>query len=84
MAIVYNVLMYEFSFGAFFLGLIILAVGGAITVFYQKLADNLGGGVSSHERFRLAGLITCGVGFIIMTGLHTIPLNWLMHSLFGV
>ncbi len=76
--------MYEFSFNALFLGLVILATGGVITVFYQKLADNLGGGVSSYERFRLAGLVVCGAGFVIMTGLHTIPLNWLLHSLFGI
>ena len=76
-------MLYEFSFSALFVGLIILAVGTAMTVYHQKLADNFGSGLASYDRFRLAGLITCGVGLAIMLSLHTIPLNWLVNSLFG-
>ena len=75
--------MYEFSLGAFFFGLLILAAGAIMTVFHQKLADNLASGVSSYDRFKLWGLIICGVGIVIMTGLHTIILNWLLGSLFN-
>ena len=59
-----------------------MTAGGLVVIFHQKLADNLGGGVSSYERFKFWGLITCGVGFAIMLSLHTIPLNWLLNSLF--
>ena len=76
--------MYEFSFGAFLFGMVVLVCGGIFTVFYRKIADNIGSGVSSYERFRLWGLIACGAGFAIMIGLHTIPLNWLMKTLFGI
>ena len=76
-------MLYEFSFGSFFVGLIILAAGAAATVYYQKLADNFGSGIASYDRFYLGGLITCGVGIAIMLSLHTIPLNWLVRSVFG-
>ncbi len=75
--------MYEFSIGALFLGLLILAIGGLMVLFHQKLANNLGSGMASYERFKFWGLITCGVGIIIMTSLHTIPLNYLINTLFG-
>ena len=75
--------MYEFSMSAFFLGLVVLAVGGVMTVFYKQIADNLGGGLSSYERYKLAGLICCGVGIILMTGLQSIPLNWLVDTIFN-
>ena len=63
--------------------LLILAVGGAMVAFHQKIADNLAGGVSSYDPVKLWGLIVCGIGIIIMMSLHTIPLNWLVQSLFG-
>jgi hypothetical protein len=75
--------MYSFSIGALIFGLLILAVGGAMVAFHQKIADNLAGGVSSYDRVKLWGLIVCGIGIIIMMSLHTIPLNWLVQSLFG-
>ena len=76
-------MLYQFSFSALFFGILIMTAGGLVVIFHQKLADNLGGGVSSYERFKFCGLITCGVGFAIMLSLHTIPLNWLLNSLFG-
>ncbi|MDO5343560.1 MAG: hypothetical protein Q4F02_01460 [Candidatus Saccharibacteria bacterium] len=76
-------MLYEFSIGALFLGMLILAVGALIVGYHQKLADNLGSGVSSYDRFRFWGLVTCGVGVAIMLSLHSIPLNWLSRSLFG-
>ena len=75
--------MYEFSFGAFILGIIIIIASGVLVLFHQKFADNLGSGVSSYERFKLAGLIGCGIGFMIMTSLHSIPLNMLVDMVFN-
>lgn len=76
-------MLYEFSFGSLFVGLIILAVGAAMTVYHQKLADNFGSGLASYDRFKFWSLIVCVAGPAIMLSLHTIPLNWLARSLFG-
>ncbi len=76
--------MYEFSIGSFFFGIVLLIVGALVVVFHQKLADNLGSGVSSYDRFKPWGLIICGIAVILMTSLHSILLNWLASSLFGL
>jgi hypothetical protein len=73
---------YEFNVGAFFVGLIILAVGIAFVKWYQVIADNLGSGVSSYDRYRLWALITCGLGFVVMVNLHTMILTWFFSMLF--
>ena len=73
---------YEFSTGAFFTGLLILAVGVAFTRWYQPIADNMGSGVASYDRFRLWALITCIVGFIVMVNLHTMLFQWFFGLLF--
>jgi hypothetical protein len=73
---------YEFSVGAFFVGLIILAVGVAFAKWYQVIADNLGSGVSSYDRFRLWAFITCGLGLVVMVNLHTMILTWFFSMLF--
>ena len=75
--------LYQFSIGSFFGGLIILVAGTLIVVFHRQIADNFAGGLSSYDKTKLWGLVTCGVGLMIMLSLHTIPLNWLFRSLFG-
>ncbi len=75
--------MYEFSFGSFFIGLIILAVGAIGVVYHQKIADSFGSGVSSYDRFKLWALVVCGVGIAVMLSLHTIVLNWFINALFN-
>ncbi len=74
--------MYEFSFNAFFFGLLVLIAGGLVVIFHQKLADNLASGISSYERFKMWGLIICGIGVVIMTSLHSILLNTLINMVF--
>ena len=74
--------MYEFSIGWFFAGLIILIAGVAFLKWYQVIADNLGGGVVSYDRYRLWALITCALGFIVMINLHTMLLQWFFGMLF--
>ena len=76
-------MLYQFSFGALFFGILVMAAGGLVVIYHQKIADNLGSGIGSYDRFKFWGLVTCGVGFIIMFSLHTIPLNWILNSLFG-
>jgi hypothetical protein len=75
-------MQYEFSVGSFFFGLIILAVGVAFVRWYQPVADNLGSGVASYDRFKLAAFITCGLGFIVMLNLHVMILSWFFGMLF--
>jgi len=73
---------YEFSIGSFFIGLVIVAAGIAFVRWYQVIADNLGSGVASYDRFRLWAFITCGVGLVVMVNLHTMLLVWFFSLLF--
>ena len=74
--------MYEFSWGWFFIGFLIV-VGGVVFVrFHQWAADNFGGGVSSYDRFKLWAVITCIVGVLVMLNLHTFILKSLLSNLF--
>jgi uncharacterized membrane protein YidH (DUF202 family) len=75
-------MQYHFSIGAFFIGLLILAAGVAFVKWYQVIADNMGGGVSSYDRYRMWAFITCGVGLLVMTNLHTFILVNLLKSVF--
>ena len=74
--------MYEFSVGSFFLGLKILAAGVTFVKWHQVIADNLGGGVSSYDRYKLYAFITCGVGLIVMINLHAVILTWVVRLIF--
>jgi hypothetical protein len=43
---------YEFSLSSFFIGFIIVAIGTAFMIWHQVIADNLGSGVSSYQKFK--------------------------------
>ncbi|MCX6728842.1 MAG: hypothetical protein NTV39_03690 [Candidatus Saccharibacteria bacterium] len=73
---------YEFSFASFFIGFIIVAVGAAFMLWHRVIADNLGSGVSSYDRFKFWALITCVVGFVVMLNLHAYILGNLIISIF--
>ena len=72
----------SFNIGAFFIGLIILAAGGACVVFYQKIGDHIAHGVSSYDHVKLFGIIAIGIGFLVMTNLHTVILTALVRLIF--
>jgi len=74
---------FTFSIGWVFGGLAIAAVGGAIVVFYQKIADNLASGVRSYDRVKLFGVITVVVGLLIAANLHTLILTLLVNFIRG-
>ena len=76
-------MVYEFSIGWFFIGLVILAAGIAFVKWHQALADNLGSGVGSYEKYKLWAFITCGLGFLVMLNLHTFILTWISSLIFG-
>lgn len=74
---------WNFSIGWFFLGILILAGGAAIVVFYRQIAENfLTSGVSGYDRVKLAGIITCVLGLLIMTNLHTAILTAFVNIVF--
>ncbi len=73
---------WEFSIGWFILGTIILASGAAIVVFFRQISYSLASGVSSFDRVKLFGIITCIVGLIVMTNLHTFLLGLLVSIIF--
>ncbi len=62
--------------------MIILAVSVLFTIFYRPLADMFGAGFSSYERFRLWGLIGCGLGLIVLLNIHTMIIEWFLSMLF--
>lgn len=72
----------SFSIGAFIIGFLILAAGGACVVFYQKIGDNLAHGVHSYDHVKLFGIITIAVGFLVMTNLYSVILEWLIRLVF--
>ena len=71
---------YTFSWGSFFLGIIILVISACIVVWHQKLADNFGDGVSDYSRYQMWGLIGCGLGLLVMTNIHTM----IMRAILGL
>ena len=73
---------YEFSFASFFIGLLILVAGAAFVRWHQVIADNMGSGVASYERYKLWAFITCGVGLVVMLNLHIVLLGWFFSMLF--
>jgi len=73
---------YEFSFASFFIGFLIVAAGAAFMIWHQVIADNLGSGVSSYQRFKFWAFITILVGFLVMANLHWFILGNLLMSVF--
>ena len=78
-----SLMEYTFSLGWFAAGVAILLIGTALTLYYKPVADNLGGGASSYDRYRLYGLITCAIGLAVMVNLHTLLFSLFFGILFG-
>jgi len=74
---------YTFDWGAFILGILILAASGALVVYYRPIADNFGSGAASYDSYRIWGLIGCGLGLVVMLNLHTFLLTLFFSQLFG-
>lgn len=75
-------MQYEFSIGAFFLGILILGAGIAFARYHRVIADSFGAGVMSYQRYQLAALITCGVGILVTLNLHIYLLVSLLRIIF--
>ncbi|MCB9819863.1 hypothetical protein H6796_00960 [Candidatus Nomurabacteria bacterium] len=74
---------YEFSFGTFLFGIVIVIAGAVLVRYYQQIADGMGSGVVDYDRYKLAGLIACGVGFIVMLNFHTLIFEWVFSFFFN-
>lgn len=74
---------YEFSWTSFIIGLLVLAAGVVFMRFHQWIADNLGAGVGSYERYKLYALIACALGLVVMINLHSLILRWFFGMIFG-
>ena len=74
---------YKLTWTSFFIGLLVLAFGVVFMRFHQWIADNLGAGVASYERYKLYALLTCVLGVIVMINLHTLILTWFFGMIFG-
>lgn len=75
---------FTFNFGWMIGGIVIIAVGGAIVVFYRQIAENLVNGVSSYDKVKLFGIITIVVGLLVATNLLSFLLTWLVSLMFNV
>ncbi|MBR0403263.1 hypothetical protein IJI55_01800 [Candidatus Saccharibacteria bacterium] len=74
---------WNFSIGWFLLGTAILAAGAAIVVFYRQISDNfLTSGISGYDKVKLWGIITCVIGLLVMTNLHTVILSAFVNIVF--
>ena len=71
-----------FSLSSLFIGLLILAGGGATVVFYRQIAENVAHGVMDYDKVRIIGIIAIVVGFLVMTNLHSVILNALVDIIF--
>ena len=65
------------------IGLIIVTVGILFLRFYKQIADNMGSGVVSYERYKLVALCISGVGILIMFSLHVLVLTFIADTFFG-
>lgn len=76
-------MQYEFSVGAFFIGIIVLGIGIAFVKWHQKVADSFGSGVVSYDRYKLYALITCGFGLLLLLNLPAFILELVLGNIFG-
>jgi len=74
---------YHFSIAWFVVGFLIVVTGGLFMKYHQFVADNLGGGVGSYDKYKLAALVTVAVGLVAMLNLHTLILGWIFSGLFS-
>ena len=72
----------SFNIGAFIIGFLILAAGGACIVFYRQIAENIAHGVSSYDHVKIFGIIAIALGFLVMTNLHTVILEGFVKLIF--
>lgn len=51
--------------------------------FYKEIADSMGSGVASYQRYKLVALGICGAGMIMMFNVHTLVIAFIANLIFG-
>ncbi len=75
---------YKLTIGTFLIGAIITIISGLLVGFHDKVANNLGSGVSDYQNYKKWGLIGIGVGILVMFNIHTLILSSLVKLIFNV
>jgi len=75
--------MYSFSLVWFFIGLAIEAAGLATLKYYDKISEFMGTGVGGYQKWKIAALVMCGGGLLMMFNLHTLILEFVANLIFG-
>jgi uncharacterized membrane protein YidH (DUF202 family) len=75
--------MYEFNLVWFFVGIAVTLGGVAFVRFYKEIADNMGGGVASYNRYKIIGMCVCGAGILIAFNLHNMVIAFIGNLIFG-
>ncbi|MCL2174154.1 hypothetical protein FWH58_02585 [Candidatus Saccharibacteria bacterium] len=75
--------VYKFSWLWFFVGIIVTLGGIAFLRFYKEIADNMGNGVSSYDRYKLVAFGLCATGILMMFNLHNLVIAFIARLIFG-
>jgi len=75
--------MYEFSPAALIWGIIIMALSAVFIRFHRQIADAIGGGLGSYEKYKLYGLIGVGIGALMMFNIPIFLLTLIANMFFG-
>ena len=75
--------MFEFSVASLIWGLIVTALGAALVYFHKPLADHLGSGAGSYEKYKLYGVIAVIFGILLLFNIPQSLLYLIVTTLFG-
>jgi len=75
--------MYEFSWMWFVIGFAVVIGGIFFLRYYKQVADNIGSGVASYERYKIVALCVSGAGILMMFNLHNLVIGFIANLIFG-
>ena len=77
------VMEYSFSFGWFFVGILVTAAGALVVKFFQQVTNMIGRGVEFYDKVKLAGVIACAAGILIALNIHMFVIGFIVNLVFG-
>ena len=75
--------MYKFSMASVIWGLVIIIIGVGVVYFHKQLSDFLGGGLGTHNRYKLFGIIAIVFGLSLLANIPQLILYSIFSLLFG-
>ena len=75
--------MLELNIGTLISGVVIILLGTAFIYFHKPIADNLGGGLGSYQKYKLYGVIAVVFGFLILFNIPQFLLNQILSVFFS-